>query len=123
MHKFAAQDADLILQGLDKLAEETQANYETAGLTFEAAKAIVNRIDKLADEIEISSFGKESFLARRAEVIQKDSDEKYMGTFENPMAPVQLESDEPYMKAYSDDQSSAVIHGKSSVGRPLAPGH
>ncbi len=123
MHKFAAQEADLILAGLDKLAEDVQANYETAGLSFDDAKAKVNAIDKLADDIEIATFGKESFVKRRAEVIQKDSDEKYMGTFANPMAPVQVESDEPYMAAYKDDQSSAVIHGKSTTGAPLAAGH
>ena len=88
-------------------------------MPFETAKAIVNDLDKTADEIESSTFGKESFTKRQAEVIQKESDEPYMGTFKNPMAPVQIESDEPYMAAYKDDQSSAVRHGQSTTGRPL----
>ena len=55
------------------------------------------------------------------EVLQRDADEGYMDTFKNPQAPIQTEADEPYMRAYSDDQSSAVHHGKSDTGRPLAP--
>lgn len=121
MPKFAAQDADAILTRLDKMASHIQANHETWGMPFETAKAIVNDIDTVADSIEQTAFGKESFVRRCAEVIQKESDEPYMSTFENPMKPLQTESDEPYMKAYGDDQSSAVNHGKSTTGKPLAP--
>lgn len=121
MPKFAAKDADAILGRLDKMAAHIQANHESWGMPFETAKAIVNDIDTVADAIEASTFGKESFLNRQAEVLQKESDEPYMSTFGNPMKPIQTESDEPYMKAYSDDQSSAVHHGKSTTGRPLAP--
>lgn len=125
MIKSAAEVAavEQILTTMDRLAAHIQANHAAWGMPFETAKAIVNDIDRQADQVEITAFGKESFEKRRAEVIQKESDEPYMGTFENPMAPVQTESDEPYMKAYKDDQSSAVIHGKSTTGRPLAPGH
>jgi hypothetical protein len=44
-----------------------------------------------------------------------------MDTFRNPMQPRQTDSDEPYMSAYKDDQSSAVNHGQSTSGKPLAP--
>jgi hypothetical protein len=121
MPKFAAKDADAVLTRLDKMAKHIQANHEAWGMPFETAKAIVNDLDTVADAIEVTAFGKESFDSRRAEVIQKESDEGYMSAFANPMAPVQTESDEPYMKAYGDDQSSAVHHGKSTTGRPLAP--
>jgi hypothetical protein len=90
-------------------------------MPFDMAKQLVNAIDKTADEIEVVSFGKESFVRRQAEVIQRDPDEKYMDTFQSPMQPRQVESDEPYMSAYKDDQSSAVNHGKSTTGKPLAP--
>jgi hypothetical protein len=61
-------------------------------------------------------------VQRTAEVIKKEPDEPYMATFSNPMAPIQVESDEPYMRAYGPpDQSSAVIHGTSTSGRPLTP--
>jgi len=121
MPKFAAQEADHVLGRLDRIAHTIQTKYAEWGMPFEVAKEIVNALDKTADEIEVASFGKESFVRRQAEVIQRETDEPYMDTFKNPMAPVQVEGDEPYMAAYKDDQSSAVNHGKSTTGRPLAP--
>jgi len=121
MPKFAAEDTNRILGRLDRVAAMIQENHEEWGMPFEAAKQVVNALDASLDEIEIAAFGKESFLRRQAEVIQRDADEKYMDTFKNPMAPIQTESDEPYMKAYGDDQSSAVNNGESTTGRKLAP--
>lgn len=120
--------ADKFLESLDRIASVVQENHEKWGLKFEAAKALVNQIDKLADEIESATYGDDSMLRRQArvmgvkvgEVIQRDSDEKYMDAFKNPMSPLQTEADEPYMKAYKDDQSSAVHSGKSTTGKPLA---
>ncbi len=133
--KIAKQDADRILGRLDRLASTIQENYESWGMSFDQAKSLVNEIDKTADEMETATFGEDSLLRRQvevvegpaaakvAQVIQREPDEKYMDTFKNPMAPRQVEADEPYMKAYGDDQSSAVIHGQAENGRKLAPGH
>lgn len=78
-----------------------------------------------ADVIEAEAFGADSIMRRQeavvAKVIQKDSDEPYMNTFQNPMKPILTNADEPYMDAYADDQSSAVRDGKSSTGVKLAP--
>ena len=119
---------DQILARLDRMAATVQENHEKWGLKFAAAKDLVNEIDKTADELEMAAYGEKSFTVRQAqifgktaEVIQKDADESYMETFKNTMAPIQTEADEKYMSAYGDDQSSAVNHGKSSTGRPLAP--
>jgi hypothetical protein len=132
MPKFASEDADKILARLDRVASTIQEQHEKWGMPFAAAKELVNELDKTADEVEIAAFGPKSFEARQtelvtasvkktAEVIQRDSDEKYMDGFKNPMQPIQTAADEPYMKAYVDDQSSAVHHGKTTTGRPLAP--
>jgi len=131
MPKFAAADANRILGRLDRLANEIQTNHDSWGMPFDTAKDLVNELDKTADEVEMAAFGEESLQNRqievvtasskKAEVIQRDADEKYMDTFKNPMQPHQIEADEPYMKLYGDDQSSAVNHGKSETGRPLAP--
>jgi hypothetical protein len=115
------QSADNILGRIDRIASNVMANHEKWGMKFEAAKGLVNDLDRVADEIEVASFGPESFARRQAEVIQKDADEPYMDTFKNPMKPIQTDADEAYMSAYADDQSSAVNHGKSTTGRPLAP--
>jgi hypothetical protein len=119
--KLSSENISVALRHLDDLSNHIQQQYTKLGMSFEAAKPLVQEIDKIADFIEVNAFGEESFLKRRAEVIQKDSDEKYMTTFENPMQPHQTDADEKYMGAYKDDQSSAVHHGKSETGRPLAP--
>lgn len=122
--------ADRLLAGLDRIASVVQSNHKKWGMDFRAAKNLVNAIDKIADDLEVATYGRESLLNRQtqeigreklAQVLQRDSDEKYMDTFKNPMSPHQTEANEPYMKAYKDDQSSAVRSGKSSTGRPLAP--
>ncbi len=119
--KFSAKEANEVLTRLDKMATYIQANHAKLGMTKDAAKPLVNEIDKIADLVERASMGEKSFLTRQAEVLQKESDEGYMATFENPMKPIQTDSDESYMGAFKDDQSSAVVHGKSTTGKPLAP--
>lgn len=142
--KMAKNDAEALLPRLDKMANYIHANWQAWGCSEPAAREMVGLLDKLADEIELGTMGPESlqirqtemvagpeaaqklaadFKAKRAQVLQRDSNETYMDTFKNPMAPIQTEGDEPYMKAYGDDQSSAVIHGESTTGRDLAPGH
>lgn len=119
--------ASEMLGRIDKLAADIQQNHEKWGMPFEAARQVVNHLDKVADDFEVATFGEQSFRTRQVEVIkeahvvQRDADEGYMTSFENPMQPIQTEADEPYMAAYSDDQSSAVQDGKSTTGRPLAP--
>jgi len=121
MPKIAKSEAETILGRLDKLAGYLQKHATEWGIPFETAKAMVNDLDRTADEIELAAFGDESFQTRQAEVIQKESDEPYMATFENPQSPIQTEADEPYMSAYTSDDSSGVHHGKAENGKPLAP--
>ena len=123
--------ADHFLARLDRMASTVQAKHEQWGMPLVAAKELVNAIDKLADEFEKTAYGEQSLTIRQAsivlgtertaEVIQRDSDEKYMDTFANPQKPIQTEADEPYMSAYDTDDSSAVQNGSASNGRKLAP--
>jgi len=121
--------ADGLLARLDRMASVVQSNHGKWGMDFTAAKNLVNAIDKIADDLEAATYGEESLLNRQAseigrsklaQVLQRDSDEKYMDTFKNPQQPIQMEADEPYMKAYKSDDSSGVRSGKSTSGRPLA---
>lgn len=117
--------ADAVLARLDKVAQDIMTHHESWGLSLEAAKPLVNHLDKIADSLEADLFGPESLLKRQVELmktaalLQHDSDEPYMQTFANPMSPHQTDSDEPYMQAYGDDDSSAVRGGKTTTGRPL----
>jgi hypothetical protein len=127
--KEASEKVSNILGRLDKVAGEIQANHEQWGVPFDTAREVVNNLDKVADKIEQAAFGEDSMIKRQAEVlnelkknaqvIQRDSDEKYMDSFVTDQGVVQADADEPYMSAYSDDQSSAVRGGKDSAGKPL----
>ena len=114
-----------ILGRFDKLAQDVQTHYEVWGMTMAEAKEVVNHLDAVADDFEKAAFGAESLGKRQREilaaVIQQDSDEPYMKTFEKPFRPHQTDADEPYMSAYDDDDSSAVEKGKEENGEPLAP--
>lgn len=119
--KYSRNQTDSILFRLDKVAATIQQRYAAWGMPFEMAKELVNGLDKVADEIELQAYGKESFERRQAEVLLRDKDEDYMDTFNAPQKPLQADSDEAYMRAYVDDQSAAVQQGTSATGRPLAP--
>lgn len=127
LSKEAKAKVDNALARLDKMAAYIQANHGAWGMDFDTAKHLVNDLDKVADEMEILAYGQESMSRRQLEVLKtaavvtRDADELYMDTFQNPMQPRLTNADEPYMAAYGDDQSSAVQHGKSTTGRPLAP--
>jgi hypothetical protein len=117
--------ASNILGRFDKLAQDVQAHHEAWGMTMAEAKEVVNHLDVVADDFEKAAFGEGSFQNRQREVlaavIQHDSDEPYMKTFEKPFQPHQTDADEPYMSAYDDDDSSGVEKGKEENGEPLAP--
>ena len=123
--------ADHFLARLDRMASTVQEKHEQWGMPLATAKEFVNGLDKLADEFEKAAYGEQSLTIRQAsivlgtektaEVIQRDSDEKYMDTFSNPQKPIQTEADEPYMAAYKSDDSSGVQNGSAGNGRKLAP--
>jgi hypothetical protein len=124
--EFENKTADRLLARLDRVASMIQDKHQSekwdkSGMPFEAAKAIVNEIDRIADELELAAYGEESMVTRQAQVLQREPDEPYMDTFQNPQSPHQTEADEPYMQAFSSDDSSGVHHGKAENGRPLAP--
>ncbi len=135
--KFAAQEAEQTLFTLDRLAKIIQVNAQRWGIPDKAAQQMVLDLDTVADKVEMASFGPEKMAARqaklvaanvaaetakKAQVIQRESDEGYMNTFANPQKPIQTESDEPYMGLYGDDQSSGVHHGKQEgSGKAIAP--
>ena len=120
------KQASDLLGRLDRIASEVQANFGSWGMTKDQARSVVNGLDKIADDFEAGVYGDSSLQRRQqvvvlAKVIQKDSDEAYMDTFNSPSKPHQTDGDEPYMSAYGDDDTAGVNAGKSTSGRPLAP--
>lgn len=128
--KFSTEQrkkASELLGRLDRIAADIQAHYKSFGMSQDDARPLVLHLDKVADELETRMYGEASLqrrqveILKQAKVIQKDSDEAYMDTFNSPSKPHQTDGDEPYMSAYGDDDTAGVNAGKSSTGRPLAP--
>lgn len=138
--QITAEQSDQMSKGLgrlDKIAKHIQEHHEAWGLPFDQARAMVNDLDRTADEVEEFVFGPESLQRRQtevvtqvtakeasdkqAQVIQREPDEPYMDAFQSTQGVIQTDADEAYMSAYKDDQSSAVAHGADASGRKLAP--
>lgn len=100
--------ANKLISTLESVATEVDQLAKAGKLDSEFASKVSSQIDAYADRLEIAAFGKESFLKRRAKVLEMDSDEPYMKTFENPQEPLQTDPDEPYMH-----ESGASFNGKS----------
>ncbi len=114
--KFSKEFVELILTRLDRIAGALQ---ESKTIDAGLQSSVVAALDKTADAIEITAFGRASFDARRAKVIQRDKDEPYMDTFNSPTAPIKTDKDEHYMNQFKDDQSVAVQMAKTTTGKPL----
>ena len=115
MLKVAAADANSVLTFLDKLGNAVQKDPRRFGLTPVGARVAMTYIDSAADDFEKKTFGEESFairasqeMRRQGEDMQTEPDEPYMGTFDNPQAPIQTEPDEPFMGEFNTDTTGEV---------------
>jgi hypothetical protein len=126
--------AGSILSRLEKAADELQSHLASEELSPAAKadlKSIVGHIDQLSDKVEVTAFGEESFKKRQAKVLEKDSDEKYMDTFDNPQKVIESDPDEPYMhdtgptfqgkgvKTFDSDDTSQVTDRDEYAVREL----
>ena len=94
------QLANQTLSTLDDIAGRLSALAGKGLIDRKVASSVITWIDGFADKFHVAAFGEESlerFKAHVAKVLKKDSDEKYMDTFDNPNKVISGESDEPYM--------------------------
>jgi hypothetical protein len=89
--------ANKVLSNLDAAATRIEKLVAAGKLDGRVASSMLTQLDSFADRFEATAFGRESFLRRKAKVLQHDADEKYMATFENPVKPLHVEADETYM--------------------------
>jgi hypothetical protein len=134
--KFSKDEANPILNQLDRIAATIQGSHKTWGMPFDTARSLVHALDQTADAIEVAAYGQDSLAVRQEEIVKqasampprtaqvmhRETDESYMETFKTNPDTIQIEADEPYMKLYgTPDQSSTMLHGVSTSGRPLTP--
>jgi hypothetical protein len=96
------QIANRVLSTLDSTAEQLDGLAKAGKIDPRLANSIAHDIDVFADKFEVAVYGKENLSKRvaklhQAKVMQRDSDEEYMKTFENPIKPITTDADEPYM--------------------------
>lgn len=89
--------ANEVLQTLDNTAQRIEKLQAAGRIDPRVATGLIKEIDTFADRFQVANFGKESFQRFVSKVIKKDSDEKFMDTFDNPNKVIQSDSDEPYM--------------------------
>jgi len=100
------QIANKTLARLDGIATRVEKLKADGKISPKVAADLLHSIDSFADKMQIAAYGEEAFRAfqaKVAKVIQKDPDEGYMDTFDNPNKVVQSDPDEPYM--HKTDQS------------------
>lgn len=102
------QAAGKILSRLEATANDVEELAKAGKIDPRVASELTQNIDQFSDKFEIAVFGEAAFKARQAKVIQRDPDEGYMDTFENPQKVIEGEPDEPYMH-----ESGASFNGKS----------
>ncbi len=134
--KMTKETASRVLTALDKTGNDVQDLIERGYLSKEAGSEILRIVDTTADKIQVAAYGQEAFDAYRrqqmAKVIKRDSDEKFMETFENPQKVIQSDADEPYMHkapggfnskdvpTFDDDISSSVSNRDEFEVRDLS---
>ncbi len=121
--KIAQETARKILSTLDRTGNDIDALVKKGVIAKEAGQEMLQGLDSFADRLQIAVYGQEAFEAYKqkvAKVIKKDSDEKYMDTFQNVQKPIKTDPDEPYMHhadggynskgidTYDSDDSSQV---------------
>ena len=116
--------ANRVLTNLDFAAGRIEGLAKSGKLDPKLAAKLVSEIDSFADRFQVAAYGAESlenFKAQVAKVLQKDSDEKYMDTFDKPIGIIEAESDEPYMKSFDEDITESVTDRDEYTVRDIAP--
>ena len=100
--------ANRVLTNLDHTASRIEALAKQGKIEPRTASALVREIDTFADKFQVAAYGLDKFRALQAHVLQRDSDEKFMDTFENPNKLISGDSDEGFMKEFDVDVTNAV---------------
>ena len=123
---------DQILSRLDRTASTIEDLKKGKKIDIKAANELIKNIDSFADKLELAAYGEKNLQLRQAKVLQQDSDEPYMKTYDNPNKVIQSDADEPYMhqspasfnhksmKTYDQDQTVTVSERDEFAVRDLS---
>jgi hypothetical protein len=120
--------ANKVLTNLDLAAGKLEGLVKS-GKADPRLASVVKELDAFADRFQVAAFGPAAFrafraaAARKAAVFQKDPDEKYMSTFENPNKVISGDADEAsWMKGgnFDVDRTTTVSERKEYAIRDLS---
>lgn len=126
------QIANKVLANLDETASRIESLAKAGKMDPRLASALTRDIDAFADKFQVAAFGPEALKRHQAKVLQKDSDEKYMDTFDNPNKVIQSDADEKFMHGtdksfnseaidnYDQDRTTTVTDRKEHQVRDLS---
>lgn len=123
--------ANKVLTNLDTAASKLEELVKS-GKADPKLASVIREIDSFADRFQKAAFGEQSFKSHQAKVLKRDSDEKFMDTFDNPNKVLQADPDEPFMhktgptfsgkgaETFDCDNSSAVSDRDEHTVRDLS---
>lgn len=101
--------ANQILSDLDNTANQIEGLAAKGLITRKAAETIVQKIDGFADKFQVAAFGPDNLRNHQAKVLKRDTDEKFMDTFNSPSKPHQTDADETFMHKVEKSFNSDAI--------------
>jgi hypothetical protein len=117
--------AGKILARTDRSAGELDRLKNEGKIDAKLASKLIHDLDSFADRLQIAAYGEASFKAHQAKVLKKDSDEKFMDTFDNPQKVIEGDADEEFMHKSgdietfdSDDTTQVTDKFRSSKAKP-----
>jgi hypothetical protein len=116
------QIANRVLATLENTADLLDGLAAAGKIDPRLASHLAHDIDAFSDKFEVAVYGKENLQRRasrliQAKVVQRDSDEKYMETFENTVKPITTDADEKYMHTAEHGYNSTKNIGTYDVDR------
>ncbi len=127
--------ANKVLASLDDAAGKIESLSKAGKVDPRLASALIRDIDGFADKFEASAFGAKNLDARKAKlakVLQKDKDEAFMDTFDNPNKVIESDADEEFLhkvgpsfnskgiNTFDQDQTTTVTDRDEHVVRDLS---
>lgn len=102
--------ANKVLTNLDRTASTLEGLAKSGKVNKAIVAKLVGELDAFADKFQVAAFGAENFRKHQAKVLESDSDEPFMKTFDAPQKVLEGDSDEPYMKTFDQDQTESVTN-------------
>ena len=91
------------LKRLDRCANVVQHRASELGMDENQSRKLASKIDSISDAIQRTVYGDKEFKKYQANVLERDTDEGYMKTFDDTGV-IESDNDESYMKDFGQPE-------------------